>query len=587
MKRFVDLLFRPISRQFPFIIAFMLLMGTIPMLQWIHGEIVSPEEGISVSRLIGNVAIWFLMAYLLAAIVDFTNKKWVKILIYGITLVMCLIQQFLVANFDSKISSTILNLIAETDERESSEFLNTFLFSSSSIKVYIEFLIYIALIVIAENVYSLLYKKFHISNFIKVPMLFVAIGLLIYGGYYTKIYVETLKGQYTGRMDKPNDPFSCTWFSICEMNVERSRTKMVVDITASMKQPSISSNIDDSLNIVLVIGESYIKHHAQLYGYYLNTTPLLNREKEEGNLIVFNDVVSPANNTTIVLKNLLCCNDVGNDESWFKSPFFPAIFKRAGYNVLLWDNQLTLDVNTSGFFGVKNFLYDDRLIELGFTGRNMEGYNLDGELVESYKSDSSKPSGAHNLILFHLQGQHIDASTRFPHTAEFIKFTVDSIQRNDKYLTLEKKQRIADYDNATYYNDYVVNQIIDLYRDTNTLLIYFSDHGDEVYDYRDQFGREFGTFTKEKLKYQFEVPFMIWCSDEYQEKHPDIYEKLTASASKPYMIDKLCHLLFHIGGIETVYYKKDKDILNSTFQVGKRVVNTVHDYDKIMNSYHK
>ena len=43
----------------------------------------------------------------------------------------------------------------------------------------------------------------------------------------------------------------------------------------------------------------------------------------------------------------------------------------------------------------------------------------------------------------------------------------------------------------------------------------------------------------------------------------------------------------HIGGIETVYYKKDKDILDSTFQVGKRVVNTVHDYDKIMNSYHK
>ena len=244
------------------------------------------------------------------------------------------------------------------------------------------------------------------------------------------------------------------------------------------------------------------------------------------------------------MKNLLCCNNVGNDESWFKFPFFPAIFKRAGYNVLLWDNQLTLDVNTSGFFGVKNFLYDDRLIELGFTGRNMKGYNFDGELVDSYKSDSSKPLGAHNLILFHLQGQHIDASTRFPHTTEFIKFTLDSIRRNDKYLTQEKKQRIADYDNATYYNDQVINQIIDIYRNTNTLLIYLSDHGDEVYDYRDQFGREFGTFTKEKLKYQFEVPFMIWCSDEYQEKHPDIYEKLTASASKPYMIDKLCHLLF-------------------------------------------
>ena len=582
MKRFVDLLFRPISRQFPFIIAFMLLMGTIPMLQWIHGEMINSEEGVTVTRLIGNVAIWFLMAFLLAAIIDLANKKWVKILIYGITLIFCLVQQFLVTNFDTKISSTILNLVAETNQRESSEFLNAFLFSSSSIRVYIRFLIYIILILLAEKIYSLVCRKFSLGSFVKVPVLVVAIGLLIYGGYSSKIYAETLMGQYTGRMDKPNDPFSCTWFSFCELNVERGRTNTVVDITAAMEQPSISSNIDDSLNVVLVIGESYIKHHAQLYGYYLNTTPNLVREQKDGRLIVFNDVVTPANNTTVVLKNMLCCNDIGSGEAWYNTPFFPAIFKKAGYNVLLWDNQLTLDVNTSGFFGVKNFLYDDRLLELGFADRNKEGFDLDGELVESYKSLSFKPLGAHNLILFHLQGQHIDASTRFPHTAVFTKFTVDSISRNDKYLTREKKQRIADYDNATYYNDWVVKQIIDLFRDSNTILIYLSDHGDEVYDYRDQFGREFGTFTKEKLKYQFEVPFMVWCSDMYKERHPEIVESLSKSVNKPFMIDKVCHLLFHIGGIQTSYYKADVDLLNDDYKSGKRIVNTVHDYDQIM-----
>ena len=375
MKRFVDLLFQPISRQFPFNIAFMLLMGTIPMLQWIHGEMFNPEEGVTVTRLIGNIAIWFLLAYLLAAIIEIFNKKWIKNLIYGITLIFCLVQQFLVANFDTKISSTILNLVAETNQRESSEFLNAFLLSSTSVNVYIKILIYIVLIIIVEKIYSKLYRKFHFSYYFKVPVLIAAIALLGFGGYSAKIYAETYKGLYTGRMDKPNDPFSCTWFSICEMNVERSRTKTVVDVTASMEQPSISPNIDDSLNIVLVIGESYIKHHASLYGYYLNTTPLLNREQEDGNLVVFNDVVSPANNTTIVLKNLLCCNDVGSGEAWYNTPFFPAIFKRAGYNVLLWDNQLTLDVNTSVFFGVKNFLYDDRLLELGFTDRNDEGFD--------------------------------------------------------------------------------------------------------------------------------------------------------------------------------------------------------------------
>ena len=582
MKRFVDLLFQPISRQFPFIIAFMLLMGTIPMLQWIHGEMFNPEEGVTVTRLIGNIAIWFLLAYLLAAIIEIFNKKWIKNLIYGITLIFCLVQQFLVANFDTKISSTILNLVAETNQRESSEFLNAFLLSSTSVNVYIKILIYIVLIIIVEKIYSKLYRKFHFSYYFKVPVLIAAIALLGFGGYSAKIYAETYNGLYTGRMDKPNDPFSCTWFSICEMNVERSRTKTVVDVTASMEQPSISPNIDDSLNIVLVIGESYIKHHASLYGYYLNTTPLLNREQEDGNLVVFNDVVSPANNTTIVLKNLLCCNDVGSGEAWYNTPFFPAIFKRAGYNVLLWDNQLTLDVNTSVFFGVKNFLYDDRLLELGFTDRNDEGFDLDGELIYSFKSELSKSINAHNLILFHLHGQHIDASTRYPHTVEFTKFTADSIKRTDKFLNETKKARIADYDNATYYNDWVIKQIIDIYRNSNTILIYFSDHGDEVYDYRDQFGREFGPFTPQKLRYQFEVPFMIWCSDKYKELHPEIVDLLSMSVDKPFMIDKVCHLLFHIGGIQTSYYKADADLLNDDYKSGKRIVNTVHDYDQIM-----
>ena len=43
---------------------------------------------------------------------------------------------------------------------------------------------------------------------------------------------------------------------------------------------------NDSLNIVLIIGESYIKYHSPLYGYYLNTTPNMLREHKNGQLFV-------------------------------------------------------------------------------------------------------------------------------------------------------------------------------------------------------------------------------------------------------------------------------------------------------------
>lgn len=587
MKRFFEILSRPLINQLPFVTIFMLLMGFVHMLQWIHGRMVTFEEGITVFRLVGNVAIWFLMAYLLATIIEICGKKWVKTLIYAISLIMFTIQSFLWANFDTPISSTILTLVAETNQRESEEFLNAFLFSQESIGVYGKLLGYIVLIIILEWFYHKYIKKYLSKDWIKALLAIVIIPLLLFGFYSSKIYVETYQGLYTGRMDKPDDPFSCTYFSWSSMRVENNHINNEVLVTRNAEKPSLKDNLDDSLNIVLVIGESYIKHHAQIYGYPLKTTPLIQKEADEGNLIIFNDVVTPANNTTVVLKNVLCCNDIGNGERWFDTPFFPTLFKQAGFNVLYWDNQLTLDVNTSGFFQVRNFLYNEELLKMGFTATNKQGFDLDGELVNSYIKDATKPLSARNLILFHLQGQHINAATRYPHNEQFTIFTVDSIKRNDKYLNNQKKQIIAHYDNATYYNDWVIKHIIDLYRNSNTILIYFSDHGDEVYDYRDQFGREFGTFTPNKLRYQFEVPFVVWCSNEYKEKHQDIYEQLNESSSKPYMLDKLCHLLFHLGGIETAYYKKDKDILDSSYQVGRRIVNTVHDYDKIMNNDHQ
>ena len=583
MNVIFDKISKPLINQLPFITIFMLMMGLIHMLQWIHGRMVTFEEGTTIFRLVGNVAIWFLAAYLLAAIIEGCGKKWVKFFFYAITLVMYTIQSFLWANFDTPISSTILTLVAETDQRESEEFLNAFLFSDQSMRVYGKVIGYIVFIILAEWLYKKYLRKYFYKTWTKVAFAIIAIPILFFGVYSSNIYAQTYKGQYTGRMDKPDDPFSCTYFSWCEMHVERNRIKNEVEVTRNIEKPSLKSELDDSLNIVVVIGESYIKHHAQIYGYPHETTPLAKKEVDEGRLIVFNDVVTPANNTTVVLKNMLCCNDVGKNEKWYDTPFFPAIFKQAGYNVLFWDNQLTLDVNTSGFLQVKNFLYDEQLQKMGFTATNKQGFDLDGELIESYKKERNKPLGARNLILFHLQGQHINAATRYPHNEEFTKFTVDSVLRNDKYLTKEKKQRIADYDNATFYNDWVLKQIIDLYRNSNTILVYFSDHGDEVYDYRDQFGREFGTFTPNKLKYQFEVPFVVWCSDIYQERHANTVGLLRQVADQPFMIDKLCHLLFHIGGVNTKYYQQRLDILDDSYQCGKRICNYVNDYDIIMN----
>lgn len=51
--------------------------------------------------------------------------------------------------------------------------------------------------------------------------------------------------------------------------------QMRESINISLSDNSCKTEANDSLNFVLVIGESYIKAHSPLYGYYLNTTPIM------------------------------------------------------------------------------------------------------------------------------------------------------------------------------------------------------------------------------------------------------------------------------------------------------------------------
>ena len=45
-------------------------------------------------------------------------------------------------------------------------------------------------------------------------------------------------------------------------------------------------------NIVLIIGESFGKHHSQQYGYFMPTTPRQVEWEKTGQLVAFSDVVA-------------------------------------------------------------------------------------------------------------------------------------------------------------------------------------------------------------------------------------------------------------------------------------------------------
>ncbi len=145
---------------------------------------------------------------------------------------------------------------------------------------------------------------------------------------------------------------------------------------------------------------------------------------------------------------------------------------------------------------------------------------------------------------------------------------------------------IADYDNATRYNDMVVERICRLYAATSAVVVYFSDHGEEVYDYRDSCGRLLTDKVSPMMaKFQFQVPFMIWCSDRYRQSHPQVVEAIRRATARPMSLDRLPHMLLGLGHISAECYRPACDVLSNEWMPGRRLINDTIDYDCLMNTH--
>ena len=131
-----------------------------------------------------------------------------------------------------------------------------------------------------------------------------------------------------------------------------------------------------------------------------------------------------------------------------------------------------------------------------------------------------------------------------------------------------RRQTIAEYDNATLYNDYVFESIVKQYENKNAVVIYFSDHGEEIYDYRDVLGRvgPDESMIGEFKASMFDVPFMIWMSDEFISQNPETVERIKAASALRGSTDCVGHTILGLAGFKSAPYKAEYDILSVDYK---------------------
>lgn len=531
----------------------------------------------------------FLHAYMLAAVVTFSKSKVVKALAYIVIYVLFTTEITLEWIFGMNISPNVIMLFVETNARESKEFLESMLDKPQLWQVPLCVAGMIVLNIIVEK------NRLRVNQWCKGPkttkvLRGIAIILLVGGVIFSYNYVKLFLcdemnevDEWRSHMRNPDDLVTKVVVSFYDMSIAEKEMSRVITLAEQVEVlPQSAGN--DSLNVIVVIGESYIREHAALYGYPLQTTPFLSHEQKEGRLFVFTDMVSPYNQTTRVIRNLLSCNSLGHHEDWSSAPPFTAIYKKNGYHVTMYDNQKNFDMGFVFAYSLNTYLYHPQIMKVCYHETNDSTFEFDGQMVDDYQKRQT-PS-AKRLVLFHLLGQHVGFEYRYP--KNFAYFNEDSLSfRKEPWLTKDMREDIVHYDNATRYNDHVLQQIIGLYDQQNTIVVYLSDHGEEVYDYRENSGRDdwgMGSDPRQVLRWQYMVPFVVWCSDKYAATHPDIIKQLQNATSRPAMLDNVCQLLFHLSDLKTPYYNKTRDVLSSDYVCPKRILNESIDCDSLIKS---
>lgn len=364
-------------------------------------------------------------------------------------------------------------------------------------------------------------------------------------------------------------------------------SKQVDKLVAGIQDVKVDSCTFRSKHIVFVIGESYNKHHSQLYGYNHETTPRQVELRRKGNLIPFTDVIAPYNLTSFVFKNIFSLHAVGDKGDWCDDPLFPELFRRAGYRVAFITNQFLPQAKEAVYdFSGGFFLNNPILSKAQFDVRNTQLYKYDAGVLRDYDQivmkDREDNPDVPRLTILHLKGQHTNYHDRFPPKRKY--FHEGDYKKDWPEMSKKCRMLLADYDNATLYNDSIMGEVIKRFENEDAIVIYMSDHGEEAFgDGLEIFGRNHSAVIDFRLAHEeYEIPLWIWYSKQYAKNHPDIVRQINHAAHRPFMTDNISQVLVYLAGIHTPFYRDDYNILSDDYDASrKRIIKGTVDYDEL------
>jgi heptose-I-phosphate ethanolaminephosphotransferase len=503
---------------------------------------------IDISRVFNGIEN-ILFAIIIVAISFLFNSEKVKRYYFIFTIVIyniCLFfETFYYYHFKGIFSNSALFVVLESNEAETKEFLTSYFNPTIGLLLCLTVLLIIfGLKALDKTINSISYfkpKKIKVLLFCSVILIFLKLTeLIVYNVPYLIVktplsyYIEMKKLAVYGKKN-PLGHFT---------NVERT-------ISPDKKEL-----------YVIVIGESTSRLHFNLTNeYYRETTPLLKSFKEQ--LIVFSDVISPHAYTIGALSKGLTLGNFENPKGKYQGSIIQ-LLNQADFKTYWISNQRPVGISdthvtkiargadVSIFLNLKHTSeqtpYDEVLLE-----------TLDKVLLEE---------GNKKVIFLHMIGAHFYYEMRYPE-----KFNHFKNVPKTKFKKEEAYNTINAYDNVMKYTDSILSEVIKTVtkQPSNSFVLYFSDHGQEVYDDIDFFGQ---TIDQLVTKNMYDIPMFLWMNDSYKQT-----KRIANNSDKKYMTDDIMHSIADLCGVNSSEIDSTRSIFSNAFIERKRIIKDSLDYD--------
>lgn len=269
--------------------------------------------------------------------------------------------------------------------------------------------------------------------------------------------------------------------------------------------------------IIIVMGESANKSHLSLYGYNYPTTPFLTSLQKSKKLYVFN-AIAPTNQTRYSIPiDLTEANVHYYEDRYFHSCSILTNFKANHYETYWISNQGRVGKNDSSISSMAYEANTTLFANLNYLEAKTDEVILDylGKLQKNPKKE---------MYLLHIMGSHSDYINRYKNETALFKNTTNIVEQ---------------YDNSIHYTDIILSQIYERFKNEKLLLIYVSDHGENINMENNGHG------FLPPFKDEYTVPFVIYSNV----KNPRLDEIYKDNKKGYFNLENLNYMVQYISGI--------------------------------------